>query len=211
MTLAAVAVAATMNAQLYVGGTLGFTSEKITNEVSAGGTTTTSDTNNTTFNFGPEVGYKLNDKMAVGMYLGFTSRTNEPAAAPGTTVKNTNNRFEIKPYFRYTIVNFGKVGLFADGEIGFFTGTQKNETSAGGTTTTREVKNNGFHIAVVPGVAFQASDKVSFVAKLGNGLGYWHEKQENPAAAGTTDEDKTDRFGLNLNSLNLSVSVYYNF
>ena len=37
MTLAAVACAATMNAQLYVGGQLGFTSENIKNEVSACG------------------------------------------------------------------------------------------------------------------------------------------------------------------------------
>ncbi len=211
MTLAAVAVAATMNAQLYVGGQLGFTSENIKNEVSAGGVTTSAETKNTTFRFGPEVGYKLNDKMAVGMYIGVVASENKPAAAVGTEIKNTRTGFEIKPYFRYTFVNFGKVSLFADGEIGYETLNQKNEVTTGGTTTSREIKSNGFHIAVIPGVAFQASDRISFVAKLGNGLGYWYQKDENPAAPGTTDETKTSRFGFDVNSLGLSFGAYYNF
>lgn len=211
MTLAAVAVAATMNAQLYVGGQLGFTSENNKNEVSAAGTTTSTEVKNTTFNFGPEVGYKLNDKMAVGMYIGVVAAENKPAAAPGTEIKNTRTGFEIKPYFRYTFVNFGKVSLFADGEIGYEFSNAKREVTTGATTTSTEVKNNGFHIAVIPGVAFQASDRISFVAKLGNGLGYWYEKQENPAAPGTTDENKISRFGFDVNSLGLSFGAYYNF
>lgn len=212
MTLAAVAVAATMNAQIYVGGGINLQTGKTTNEVTAGGVTTSIDNKNTTFGITPEIGYKLDEKMAVGLAFGFTTTTSEPGTGvPGTSVKNTRNNFNFVPYFRYTFVTWDKLSVFADAELGFSFGKNKNERTAGGVTTTAETKTNAFHFAVLPGISYQLNDKINFVAKLGNGIGYWHEKTENPAAPGTTNEDKTNTFGLNLNSLGLTFGAYYNF
>lgn len=212
MTLAAVAVAATMNAQLYVGGTLGFTSTTNKTEGTFNGVTQSNELTTTNFDFGPEVGYKLNDKMAVGLALTVGFANQETGKNPDTKRKTTN--FAIKPYFRYTFVQFGKVGLFADGQIGIESGKISNEVNNNGTTTTTDVKTSGFSIAIVPGVSYQASDKISVVAKLGNGLGFWNTKTTTPTPMGaqTIDVDNTtNTFGLNLNSLNLAVSLYYNF
>jgi len=212
MTLAAVAVAATMNAQLYVGGTLGFTSTNNKTECTVNGVTQSTELTTTNFDFGPEVGYKLNDKMAVGLALTFGYTSQETAKNPDTKDKTTN--FAIKPYFRYTFVQFGKVGLFADGQIGIETGKTTREVNTNGATTSTDIKTSGFSIAIVPGVSYQASDKISVVAKLGNGLGFWNTKTTTPTNLGgqTVDIDRTaNTFGLNLNSLNLAVSLYYNF
>lgn len=212
MTLAAVAVAATMNAQLYVGGQLGFGSTTNKTEGTVNGVTQSTELTTTDFNFGPEVGYKINDKMAVGLALTFGYTSEETAKNPDTKDKTTN--FAIKPYFRYTFVQFGKVGLFADGQIGFESGKISREVNNNGTTTTRDIKTSGFSIAIVPGVSYQASDKISVVAKLGKGLGFWNTKTTTPTNVGgqTIDVDRTsNEFGLNLRSLDLAVSLYYNF
>ncbi len=202
MTIAAAFVATAMNAQFYVGGSLGFNSGKTTNEVSVAGTTTSTDSKATTFTIAPEVGMMLSDNMAIGVSLGFGTGKTEPTSS--TTIKS--NEFEIAPYFRYIFAKWGDVSLFADAQFAVATGKDKTEVTSGGTTTSTEIKNNGLSFSVAPGISYQASEKVNFVAKLGNGLGYWHQKSE----AGSTTV-KTNTFGFNANTLELSFGMYYNF
>jgi hypothetical protein len=104
MTLAAVAVAATMNAQVYLGGTLGFTSTKADTE---GAKATTN------FEIKPEVGYNLDENWAVGIALGFSSTKAGDADAVTT--------FEVAPYARYTFAKLDKVNFFLDGEVSYKT------------------------------------------------------------------------------------------
>ena len=59
MTLAAVAVAATMNAQVWVGGELGFTGSHV-NGI---------DNTEKTFTIAPEIGYNLDDNFAVAINI----------------------------------------------------------------------------------------------------------------------------------------------
>ena len=234
MTLAAVAVAATMNAQLYVGGGLGFTSQNDKTERPIAVTPTTTGTRTveittTSIEFLPEVGYKLNDKMAVGAEFGISFAKKEypeyaavNAWGMGTLAKG--EKFELsgteiafKPYFRYFLVNWDKVSLFVDGQVGITSGKYTGDyTDVNGATQSRDIKTTGFSIAVKPGIAFQASKKSSLVAKLGNGFGYFQDKTTtpvaNPVGPGTVDMDETtSKFGLNLNSLGLQFGAYYNF
>ena len=58
MTLVAVCFAATMNAQVYVGGSLGFNAWS--SQENAG------DRSETTFKIMPEIGYNINDSWAIG-------------------------------------------------------------------------------------------------------------------------------------------------
>ena len=110
MTLAALAVAATMNAQGYIGGGIGFKS------VSYDGESTTA------FSIMPEVGYNLDENMSVGITLGYSEAGKDPAK---TKV------FSIEPYLRYNFAKFDKVNLFVDGGLGYQNtkvGDAKNNT-----------------------------------------------------------------------------------
>lgn len=89
--MAVMAVAA--SAQVYVGGSLGYTHEKKT----AG--------NSDVFTFAPEVGYNLNQTWAVGGSLNYT------------WTKDVSNSFYINPYARYTFFHSELVNLFVDGGI----------------------------------------------------------------------------------------------
>ena len=173
MTLAAIAVAATMNAQMYVGGTLGFTSEKADFD---GAKATTN------FTIKPEIGYNLDENLAVGLALGFTSDKAGDADAVTT--------FEIAPYARYTFAKLDKVNFFVDGEVSYAT---KKDTY------------NKFGIHIKPGVAVNVNDKISFVAKLGtDGLGWTNTNDK-------IHDYKTNKFGLDLSTLGLEFGMYYNF
>lgn len=96
MTVASVAA----SAQVYVGGSLGFESEKDQKDAKT----------TTAFSLKPEVGYNLDDQWAVGIQLGYSSVDNG---------NNTLGLIEVSPYARYTFAKSGIASFFVDGGLTF--------------------------------------------------------------------------------------------
>lgn len=192
MTLAALAVAATMNAQGYIGGSLGLDFQnKLVDKDGK-------DATGMFFQIKPEVGYNLDDKSSVGIVLGFGVTNNGSKMSfngvkfAGLKTDKSAIQFQVAPYYRYKFVQFDKVDLFIDAMVSFQY------------TKYDEWNNTTFGIGVRPGVAFNASDKISFVAKLGDGLFFESSKDK--------DVDAVSHFGLNANTLAaLEIGMYYNF
>ena len=157
MTLAAVCVAATMNAQVYVGGGLGLTS------TSQDGST------NTKVKLMPEIGYSLNDSWAIGVAFGY-AENEQSVTTNNITVSAKNKAFEVNPYVRYTFAKLDKVNLFLDGSVGYM-----HEDPAAGN------KVNTFGLGIKPGIAVNLNDKLSFVAHAGF-LGWQNVKADYDGA-----------------------------
>ena len=149
------------NAQVWLGGSLGFESEKDAN---------------TTIEVAPEIGYTIDENWDVAVALGFENVSPKHG--------DSQVKFNINPYARYTFYKTGNVGFFLDGGVAVELGNNNYETK--------------FGIGIRPGVKFAASDKVTFVASLG-GLGY--EKQKG----------SIDHFGLKLNGGDLKIGAYISF
>jgi hypothetical protein len=210
MTLVAVAMATTMNAQWYIGGEVGFNTT--TNTVKINGVSTDETTNN--FTIAPEVGYNLSDKWAVAMKIGFAHSGNngEVAVLLNNYLgalgfkdgKVTTNAIVINPYVRYTFVKSGNFSAFVDGGIGYIS-THVNGTS--------DFLNNinQIKVGINPGVAYAISPKVSLVAHLGD-LSYqntWCKVKEIDAF----DFDYKVSQGKFIIGLwnSISFGAYYNF
>ena len=193
MTLAAVCVAATMNAQGYIGGTLGlgFENKLVDNDGK--------EATGMSFAIKPELGYNLDEKSSVGIVLGFgvTNNGNEKDVdgnkfMAGHKMDKSLITFSIAPYYRYKFVQFDKVDIFVDAQVSFQYSKQD------------EWNNTTFGIGVRPGIAYNASDKISFVAKLGDGLFFQSSKDK--------DSESVSKFGFNGNTLApLEIGMYYNF
>ena len=171
-----------MNAQVYVGGTLGFQS------VSYDGNSATA------FTIHPEIGYNLDDNWAVGIELGYSTSNiaYDNGVFDGKLDKSVNT-FAISPYARYTFVKLDKVNFFCDGIVSY------------ANTDTGNSKVNTFGIGFQPGVAVNLNDNVSFVAKLGQ-IGYSSAKADYEGAKAVNE------FDFNLNSLAaLNFGLYFNF
>lgn len=128
----------------------------------------------TTFTISPEVGYEFNEKWSAGIQLGLTT-------------SSENTAFSLAPYARYTFADLGNVAFFCDGGIDFIAYGSGNGT--------------GFGIGVRPGVAFKASEKISFEAKLGY-IGY----NSNSEKAGGASN-----FGINAGTEALSIGMFFHF
>jgi len=132
-------VAMSVNAQVYVGGSLGINAWS--SQKNAG------DRSETTFTILPEVGYNLNDEWAVGTVIGYVS--DKWAGVNGIS----ESAFTFNPYARYTYLKAGKVSLFVDGGVDF--------------TTASKADWNELAIGLKPGLAVSLSDNISFVSHLG--------------------------------------------
>lgn len=201
MTMVAACAALSMNAQMYVGGSLGLNFENKLKDNNGKEATGMS------FQIKPEVGYVLDENSALGIVIGFGTTNNGNTKNPF----NDNNAisaddkldksvmtFEVAPYYRYNYLKFGNVNLFVDGQFDFTYFKQDN------------YKATQFGLHVIPGVAVNLNDNISFVAKMGEGLG-WSSCKVDEGVPGVKYEARS-KFGLDVSSLaGLQFGMYYNF
>lgn len=158
MMIAVLAVAAlSANAQMWVGGSIGFSTDKTKAEdieVSSG----------TNVDLSPEVGYNLNEKWAVGMALSYGHYSAKTYTYAGESVSGMANQFSIRPFVRYTYVKVGNFSAFCDGLLTY------------GTAHIQGMDNNfnESSVGIAPGISYAISPKISLVAILG-GMSYEHD------------------------------------
>ncbi len=158
MTMVAAFAAVSMNAQVYVGGELGFTSSKVN-----GGDSKTS------FKILPEIGYNLDETMSLGIVLGY-EQGNATESFEAYAVNDKAKSFIINPYLRYNVLKAGNVTFFGDLSVLY-----KNQDED------RGYKVNTFGVGLKPGIAVALSDKFSFVSHIGF-LGWQQSKADSDGA-----------------------------
>lgn len=176
VTLAMAAMAmVSVNAQLVLGGDISFEfqNDKQDNNV----------TDLTTINlsFDPKIGYALNDKMEVGAYLGVGYNYKNDNIIKRKTYGVT---WEVKPYFCYNIVTFGRFGLDLEATAGVG-GVEDTQLSVG--------------VNVAPNLTFELNEHWSLETELNFlSLGYNMTKD--------FDLDKTtNKFGLGVDLDNIAT------
>lgn len=184
------------SAQVYVGGGINFSSYKPAYIEVSGAKSPDSQTK---FGITPEIGYKLDDKMAVGIELDYSHTSNKP---------QTTNGFSIAPYFRYTFVKWNNVGLFTDVQFAYTYSketVENGDTDDNGNPIDAETKKSGWSFGFRPGVSIDINDKLTFVTKIGF-LGYEAEKPSD-----VQGQKSSSNFGFDFDTTGLTFALYYNF
>ena len=191
---ALVAVATlTANAQVWVGGEVGFSAGKTTSDGEKLGA-------GANFNLIPEIGYTINDKFDIAMAIGIShfngnggyyTGTSNYAVYDGDLADVNRNTFTLNPYVRYKFAKAGDFTFFVDGGFDFamihYSGADKNA--------------NQWGLGFKPGIAYNLSDKVSLVAHVGQ-LSYNFFKWE---------EVKNNEFNMGVSGNNITFGAYVNF
>lgn len=138
LTLVAAFAAISMDAQVYVGGSIGFTSVK-------------NGDSQTEFKFIPEIGYNFNDQWAAGIKVGYqdgyADMDYDFQQHKGLKILTIN------PYARYTFLKSNLVSLFIDGGLEYSKIDGDDDAELG--------------VGLTPGLALNLSDKLSFVTHVG--------------------------------------------
>lgn len=193
------------SAQLYFGGSLGFTSTTLVNG--------NNKTSGSSYKLSPEIGYQINDRIAVGgtvtiqrglPYLG-SFDTNDlkgfitAAGSTGMDLQADNTRyngFRIAPYFRYVIVDTRRFDLFVDAVIAY--GSLSAQNKDGNNVWQDGGKYNLLEFCARPGFRLKFDGgRFSIVGRLGS-LGYQTLSQANTTT-------KINRFGLDVDTNNIML------
>lgn len=194
---AAMMVSLSANAQFYAGGTVGILFDVYGNPSDEHVTSTSTSFNAVII---PEIGYWLNENMAVGAYFtvapginGYKNVAHTDHGNMTTTGSSDNFNWSINPYFRYKFAKVGKFKFYADGSVSLGSTTNKISSAIEDQSTT--VFNWG--IGVAPSIAFSITEKWDAVVNL--------------ASIGFYMTGDTSRFGISALNSSSSIGLYYNF
>ena len=156
-----------VDAQVYVGGGLGFWHND--------------DADQTSFAILPEIGFVLNDQVAIGADFGYTREKTDGIK---------NSAFVIAPYVRYGFLSNEVVSLFVDATAGY--------------AKWDELDVDGFQAGLKPGLIIKMTDQFSLVTKLGF-VGY-RDDYVSPIG-----NEGGNGFGLGLDGRDLSLGFVVSF
>lgn len=185
ITIAFVAAAFFAQAQLFVGGSLGFTNTKDPFDNPAADKITK-------VSVLPTVGYMFADNMGVGVDFGMNYTKEE---YDGGDAKTTE--WVINPYFRYVFAEIDNFKFYGDLKAEMKFGKTKMDGSD-------DYKTSTIAFGVVPGLSYDLTDNISMVATLNVlRLGYTQNKM---------DDEKESSFGFGVNeNTPLNIGFVYTF
>lgn len=221
ITIAFVAAAMFANAQFFVGGGLGFTTEGGKTKLSGNGVTLEADAPKAMdFQLVPTIGFMFNDNMGVGLDLGFgfskevTDNLEDPQMGKyKETTKVTTIAFA--PFFRYVFAEVDNFKFYCDAKLAYASSKPKVKDEFKDQNLAVEAdgpKMSAFAFGVIPGIQYNFTDHISINAKLNLlSLGYTTAKY-TLEDGGTKYTETNNQFGFGVNEpTDFEFGFFYTF
>jgi len=194
-TLTAVLLLGTISmlqAQFILGGNLGFTSQKYTEEDG----NDKSESTLTNINLIPRLGYAFGDFWA-GLDVGISSlKVDEPDFDNEYKINVTN----VSPFIRYINKPTENLGVWVEGQAGFAFGKAEEDGE-------EVAKYSGINIGLRPGVIFYIGKHLTFEASFGR-LGFNQTTVTDPDDSNYKTKTSETGFSLNNNAINLNALYF---
>lgn len=193
IALVFVATGLVANAQLFVGGSIGFSHGAGYSEetITVNGVVEPDygdlgyKPRTTTFSIAPTVGMMFSDRMGFGATIGYKqeiTKTCTDVEKKEFDDKIGLSEFDFTPFFRYVFGDFGKIKLYADAKLPLAFASSKSvykDIEEDEEITVKEKGPKGFGIGfyIQPAFTYQFNEHISFNAELGLlSLGWYQTK-----------------------------------
>ncbi|MEQ9262242.1 MAG: outer membrane beta-barrel protein [Owenweeksia sp.] len=197
----ALTIAQPLSNHLYLGGSIGFTSDKTT--ISQGNTSVELP-KTTTYNLSPAIGYTLRDNILLGVRMGISgSKTEDIDNGSGDKFTTRSNTAGAEIFGRYYFPLSERFFFYPDLGIGFY--STKSEFESNGVTLEGDPSNT-FRMGVTPGFAFYPTTHWGIELSAGF-IGFSTTSSTNDGA--DPDIETTSGnfdFLLNMASVNIGIS-----
>ncbi|GCD78353.1 hypothetical protein JCM31826_18350 [Thermaurantimonas aggregans] len=173
-------------------------------------TTVTNGPKQSDFGISAAGGYFLNDKLAIGLGIGFAVSTSEEQLDPNTTSETRSNVFSISPFVRYYIPYNEKFAFFGDFSLGVGFGNYVDKLNVGNLTTEQKSSSNILLTGITPGFNYMVHKNIGLEIRYGF-LGYSSlSLKVDGSNPGNYTKVSTTTFGLDfgLNTLNFGIVVF---
>jgi len=183
------------NAQFYVGGSIGVSVRSLKEDVA-----TTMSGTSLSLSIFPEFGYRFNNRLDMGLSIGYGLEQVPSYAVEGEKNKGTN--WEIAPYLRYTLVQFGKFSVLGRGSV--YVGGTKTVNQLYPGYDPVETKRSYYGFDIRPVVIYMLSDHIDLLADLNFlSLNLYKEKEK--------DNSKATRFNFGANAGGAITSIGFRY
>lgn len=200
---AQIAVAQVKAGKIIIGGQVEFSSTTLESSVNFPGAPSQS-VSNTSYTILPIGAYMINDNIALGLGLGYSS-SSTPMSVGNTSMDATTKLFTVQPFARYYKAIGGSQNFYFYGQasIGYSTGSQSV------TNNPLEQNISQFAIGISPNVAFFPVKRLSIDFGF-TGISYSSLKAES-TANGFTSSTTTSTLGIGLSSFSprLGMSLWF--
>jgi hypothetical protein len=220
ITIVFVAAAMFANAQFFIGGNLGLSTQGGKDKLTSGGLTVEQDAPKSFgFQFAPSLGYMFNDNIGIGIdfMIGMAKTTEKDYTVDPvltTTTKTTTIGFA--PYFRYVFAEVDNFKFYGDVKLAYVMEKPKVTVDGSGLSVSSDgPKTTTFGVGIVPGMAYYFTDHISMNCVLNIlELGFESQKtvvKEVDGDGGEYTTKATDfGFGINMPTP-ITVGFFYTF
>jgi len=203
LTIALVSAVAFANAQnkMWLGGTISYSTESYDPDPEEFSSLV----------FGPNFGYMVNDKLAVGLGITYNSQSasnlNDGA---GETYDATQTQLTFLPFVRMYKSLGEKVAIYGEFAIGIGSGSYSEEHSDGNDPDDQDFSTLSFNLS--PGIQYWFADRWSINAQWG-AIRYATRTDEDAAMDSNGDvvDAKTNDFSIGLDLSNMNFGLNYHF
>ena len=197
--------AASSSKRMWLGGSTGFASGSHSDDNDK-----LNDYSTTSWSFGPEFGFMLNDKMAIGLALTVKGQSASYEDTKKTEI--ASGGFEVNPFFRYYFAGNDKLKFFGQLNVAIGSGTRTTSVITAPVTPDKEVSYGTFGAGVNVGVQYWLKDNWSILSSIGV-LGYEStvHKDGTKDANGKDQQDSDSSFGLNADFADLNFALIFHF
>ena len=194
-----------LDAQVFVGGSLGFSNSSDKTENSS---VTTYKSSSYSFSFLPIVGKFLSEDLAVGLSLNVTLNESKTGISSGNQTESST--IGGSPFLRYYPIKWNKLSVFGQGNIGLNFSRSSTKTGSGTSDGPKITKS---YLKIYPGLAYAVSDKFSLETSLNFlSFGYYHLITKNGSYK---DQASSFNIGAGLDGIvtvgNITIGAIYKF
>jgi hypothetical protein len=151
------------------------------------GSTTTDKTSTFNLSLSPKVGKFLSEKVAAGVALNINFYQEKIPGLTETITKTST--LGLSPFLRYYAVKLNKFSIFVQDKIGLSFSSSNTKV---GSTSTDGPKTTAIYMTIVPGLAYDLSDKFS----LETTLNFLSAGYNYTSVKSGSNKDKTTTFNL---------------
>ena len=199
ITTMLVAFAMMAQAQIYVGGELGFNTSGSKFVPKTGDVVKAPRT--TTFSIAPVAAYQFSEKIAFGARIGFERETETIFKwSSDGDLKDVTTMFGLGVFANYTCLQFGKFSVLTEAGLAILFANGKRKL---GSNTDDLWKGTGFGLNITPVLAYDLNEKIRLICQL-NFLTFGYNSMSSRWPANSDDKTVGSSFGFNFNSDNVA-------
>lgn len=185
----------------FVSGTMSYSNSNSKND-------TQSTNKRNRFVIEPELGYFIHSNIAIGTRLSVSTNTSKNSNNNNNNNKTEESGYGVGIFGKYFFTPKKRFSIYGELSAMYQNSENEQKLTFQDQIEIRKSENNGYSIAISPGMQFFVSEKLALTSRIGS-ISYNSSDNENINLDGEKSTSDTENFSINLGLDNIYFGVLY--